>query len=75
MFHFFFQTDCNYNCNYNYDYDYNFISKVSNLLLYFETEGAGGFEFHPTNEISSKYICDVFLMIYLSIFLLLLLVL
>ena len=49
-----------------------FKSKVSNLLLPLEAEGAGGLESYPTSEIPIKYIYDTFLMTYLSILLLLL---
>ena len=38
----------------------SFISKVSNLLLPFGTEGATGFESYATSEISNKYIYDAF---------------
>ena len=49
-----------------------FTSKISNLLLPWigEAEGAGGRESYPTNDIPNKYICDAFLIIYLSILLL-----
>ena len=49
-----------------------FASKVSNLLIPLETEGAGRFESYPTSETPNKYIYDVFSMIYLSILMLLL---
>ena len=49
-----------------------FTSKISNLLLPWieEAEGTGGRESYPTNDIPNKYICDAFLIIYLSILLL-----
>ena len=49
-----------------------FTSKVSNLLLSWEVEGAGGFKSYPTSEIPNKYIYDGFLMTYSPILLLLL---
>ena len=39
-----------------------FTSKVSNLLLPWEVEGAGDFKSHPTSETHNKYIYDGFLM-------------
>ena len=45
-----------------------FTIKVSNLLLPLGAEGAGGFESYPTSEIPNKYIYDVFLITYFSIF-------
>ena len=42
------------------------------MLLPLETEGAEGRESYPPNDITNKYIYDVFLMIYIFISLLLL---
>ena len=46
-----------------------FTSKILDLLLPFGTEGAGGSESYPPNDITNRYIYDAFLIIYLSVLL------
>ena len=46
-----------------------FTSKISNLLLPLGVEEVRSRESYPTNDIPNKYICDAFLMIYLSVLL------